>query len=336
MSSLVTYHTVSEADSGIRLDRWVKRLRDIPHGQLEKLLRTGQIRVDGRRVKAKERLIAGCSVRLPPILDIAQQHSPSPRIDHKDKDYIRGLVIYEDEDIIALNKPSGIAVQGGTKTHKHIDGLLDALSKDNERPKLVHRLDKDTSGVLLLAKNSRVATHLGKMFRSREISKIYWAVTVGVPNPKSGQLRGWMAKGISKSEDSSLIPQRSRERMYIAKQNDKNAVHAITDYAVVSTAGQKAAWVALRPHTGRTHQLRLHLSELGASVLGDRKYKTQRDVPFGISDKLHLHSSSIIIPNGSIGKKFISAPLPVHMKETFATLGFLEEEVGTNLEDIFK
>lgn len=331
MSNQVTIHTIGEADSGVRLDRWIRRIKDVPQGQIEKLLRTGQIRVDGRRIKSKERLTTGCSVRLPPLPEKALDKHVLSQIKQSEREYIRQMVIYEDEELIAINKPSGIAVQGGSKILTHIDGLLDALSNGDERPKLIHRLDKDTSGVLLLAKNTRAAADIGSLFRNREISKIYWAVTNGVPVPKSGQLRGWMTKSqatLSKSKEPS---QGSREKMYLAKQNDKNAVHAITDYIVISSAAQKAAWVALRPHTGRTHQLRLHMAELGTSILGDVKYQTTRDTPSGLGNGLHLHAYAVLLPN----KSTITAPLPKHMKNTFNVFGFLEQEAGKHPEEIF-
>ncbi len=335
MSSQVTLHTISETDSGVRLDRWIKRQKEIPQGQIEKLLRTGQIRVDGRRVKAKERLIAGCSVRLPPLPEKKQKKQAYSNFNQKKREFIQDLVIYEDDEIIALNKPPGIAVQGGTKTYEHIDGLLDILAVKQERPKLVHRLDRDTTGVLLLARNASVARRLGELFRSRDISKVYWAVTVGVPNPRSGQLRSWMAKGQPKILDTNKKRQFAREKMHLVNQNDKNAVHAVTDYTVISTAAQKAAWVALRPLTGRTHQLRLHMAELGTSILGDQKYKSDRESLSGLSEQLHLHSRSLVIPYPNGKSKLITAPLPDHIRETFATLGFLEEEAADSPEEQF-
>ena len=335
MSTEVSLQTVSESDTGVRLDRWITRQREIPHGQIEKLLRTGQIRVDGKRAKSNDRLMAGSTVRLPPIPMAEQQKPRFSNFSPKKRDFIRGLVIYEDEEIIALNKPSGIAVQGGTKTTEHIDGFLDILSEKNERPKLVHRLDRDTSGVLLLARNTKAARKIGELFRSKEISKIYWAVTVGVPSPRSGQLRSWVAKKPYSTADSGKKRNHGRERMHIADQKDKNAVHAVTDYAVISVAAQKAAWVALRPQTGRTHQLRLHMSELGTSILGDRKYTCDLEVPYGLSDRLHLHSRTLIVPLSNRKPLQITAPLPIHIKETFATLGFLEAEAGIHPEERF-
>lgn len=335
MSTEVSLQTVSESDTGVRLDRWIKRRREIPHGQIEKLLRTGQIRVDGKRAKSNERLLAGSTVRLPPLPVTEQKQPRFSNFSQEKREFIRKLVIYQDEDIIALNKPSGLAVQGGTKTTEHIDGFLDILSENNERPKLVHRLDRDTSGVLLLARNTKTARKIGELFRAKEISKIYWAITVGVPNPKSGQLRSWMAKGPYSTSNSSKKRGYGREKMHLADQKDKNSVHAVTDYAVISVAAQKAAWVALRPQTGRTHQLRLHMSELGTSILGDRKYPCDLEVPYGLSDRLHLHSRTLIVPSSNNKPIRITAPLPSHIKETFATLGFLEEEASVPPEEMF-
>lgn len=335
MSTEVSLQTVSESDTGVRLDRWIKRRREIPQGKIEKLLRTGQIRVDGKRAKSNERLTAGSTVRLPPLPVTEQKQPRFSNFSHKKQEFIREMVIYQDEEIIALNKPSGLAVQGGTKTTEHIDGFLDILAEKNERPKLVHRLDRDTSGVLLLARNAKTARKIGELFRSKEISKIYWAITVGVPTPKSGQLRSWMTKRASSTADSGNKQNYGRQRMHIADQNDTNAVHAVTDYAVISVAAQKAAWVALRPQSGRTHQLRLHMSELGTSILGDRKYTCDLEVPGGLSDRLHLHARTLIVPRSNSKPIQITAPLPNHIKETFATLGFLEEEAGVHPEERF-
>lgn len=329
MSGVVT-ETVSAKEDGSRLDRFIKRRVQLTQGQVEKLLRTGQIRVDGARAKANTRLEAGQAVRLPPLSADAwrpakaeAKSGPAPR----DAAFIRDLVIYQDDDMIALNKPAGIAVQGGTKQGRHIDGMLGALADGENRPKLVHRLDRDTSGVLLLARHPTAAAHLGDLFRGRDMDKVYWAVTVGVPNPRAGQLRSWMAKGIQPGED--------REKMYLSSQGAEGARHAITDYVTISTAAQRAAWVALKPLTGRTHQLRLHMQELGTSILGDIKYATRREVPVGVGKGLHLHARALVIPRKRGKPLTITAPLAPHMAETFATLGFLEDEAGTDPLELF-
>jgi 23S rRNA pseudouridine955/2504/2580 synthase len=310
----------------VRLDRWLKRhFAELTQGQVEKLCRTGQVRVDGGRVKPNTRLTTGQTVRVPPIMERETEADDAPwKTDNKasqDADFVRGLVIHEDEEMLALNKPPGISVQGGTSTNRHIDGLLDHLRSGVHRPKLVHRLDRDTSGVLLLAKTPAAAARLGDMFRTRELHKIYWAVTVGVPQPKSGQIRSWMIKDEAGGA-------RERERMRAAVQSEKGSVHAVTDYAVVSTAGTRAAWVALKPLTGRTHQLRFHMEEMRSGILGDPKYPPVKNVPDGLAKGLHLHARALIVPRPHGRPLSLIAELHPHMRETFAALGFLEAEAG--------
>ena len=330
MSQQVINETVSPKEEGTRLDRWVKRRLSVTQGQLEKLLRSGQIRVDGSRAKAKDRLEAGMVVRLPPVHQPTEAEKKAMKANTasaKDEQFMREMVIYQDDDLFALNKPAGIAVQGGTKQgDRHIDGMLDILSDGEYRPKLVHRLDKETSGLLLIARHPAAAAWLGDLFRSRDMEKVYWAVTVGAPKPPAGQVRCWMTKGQGPE---------GRERMVQCAQNDEGARHAITDYVTVSQAGQKAAWVALRPQTGRMHQLRFHMHELGTSILGDDKYLTRREVPQGVANGLHLHARALLIPRKNKKPLLLQAPLSGHMKQTFKTLGFLEAEAGKDPLELF-
>ena len=331
MTRQVVNETVSPKEEGTRLDRWVKRRLPVTQGQLMKLLRTGQIRVDGSRAKANTRLEAGMVVRMPPLHEPTAQEKAERakpgKVSSKDEQFMRELVLYEDEDMFALNKPAGLAVQGGTKQGgRHIDGMLDALSDGEYRPKLVHRLDKETSGLLLIARHPAAAARLGELFRSREMEKVYWAVTVGAPKPPAGQVRCWMTKGVGPE---------GRERMVQCAQNDDGARHAITDYVTISQAAQKAAWVALRPQTGRMHQLRFHMHELGTSILGDDKYVTRREVPQGVAKGLHLHARALLIPRKNKKPLLLQAPLSGHMKETFRILGFLEEEAGKDPLELF-
>lgn len=325
MSGRVETERVGADEAGARLDRWVKRRLQLSQGEVEKLLRTGQIRVDGGRARANMRLETGMTVRLPPVAkDKRRPPETAPddaaKLTPQERDFIRALVVYEDEELIALNKPAGLAVQGGTRQRRHIDGLLGGLVKDGHRPRLVHRLDKETSGLLLLARTPASAARLGDLFRSRDMAKVYWAVTVGVPSPRDGEVRGWMVKGRGAGD--------ARERMHAARHGDPDARHAVTHYAVISTAGQKAAWVALKPETGRMHQLRFHMAELGTAILGDRKYATRREVPQGVAPGLHLHARALVIPRKRRRPLTLSAPLPAHMAETFETLGFIEAEAG--------
>ncbi len=326
MSGVVQTVMIPPEDAGARLDRWFRRtFRGVTQGQVEKLIRTGQIRVDGARAKSSTRLEAGMAVRVPPLPD-APPPSKKP-VSQADAE-IREWVLYEDADMIAINKPPGLAVQGGTKIGRHIDGMLDAFSDDERRPKLVHRLDKDTSGVLLLARHPAAAARLGDLFRGRDMQKVYWAITVGVPQPRAGQIRSWMRKGAAPGED--------KERMLPAVQSDDGARHAVTDYVTVSTAGQRAAWVALRPQTGRMHQLRFHLAEIGTSILGDAKYATRREAPTGVAPGLHLHARALAIPRPGRKPVIIVAPPPPRLRETFATLGFLESEAGEDPMELFQ
>lgn len=317
--SAVSVLTVAADEEGLRLDRWFRRrFPNLTHGRLEKLLRTGQIRVDGGRVKASARLVAGQSVRVPPLPDAAPPAGAGPaakgaaRISVADAKDLQARVLYRDADVLAIDKPPGLAVQGGTGTARHLDGLLDALTFDaGERPRLVHRLDKDTSGVLLLARNVRAAAVLGEALRDRAARKVYWAVVVGVPKPARGRIDLPIAK----------LPGRAGERMVPDAEHGQKAV---TDYRVVERAGSVAAWLAMEPETGRTHQLRVHALALGTPILGDGKYGGQGAFLPGTpgASRLHLHARGIRIPHPVRGLVEVVAPLPPHMAETFAFLGF--------------
>ncbi|MES1158801.1 MAG: RluA family pseudouridine synthase [Terricaulis silvestris] len=310
---------VSFDDGEARIDRWFRRR--YPHlsqGQIEKLIRTGQVRVDGARVKASDRVAPGQIVRVPPLPDAAPR-TPGG-LSGKDVDFVRSLVLLKDDDVIVLNKPAGLAVQGGTKTTRHLDALLDGLKFEQEKkPKLVHRLDRDTSGCLVLARHSRAAAFLGEAFRDRETDKIYWAIVLGVPRPHDGEIRGWMRKAPGQHDAD-------REMMQQCVQTDEGAVHAITQYAVLSDAGQRAAWVALKPVTGRTHQLRFHMAEIGHAIAGDPKYRCDRATPGGLEGQLQLHARALRLPHPSGGELRAIAPLPPHMKAAFDLLGFDERE----------
>lgn len=326
MSGIVI-ETVTREEAGARLDRWIKRRLALTQGEVQKLVRTGQVRVDGARAMANTRLEAGQEVRLPPVRAHqwrtgGGEDARERRISDRDAAFIHSLVLHADEEMIALNKPAGIAVQGGTGQGRHIDGMLGALGEGGHKPRLVHRLDRETSGVLLLARHPAAAARLGDLFRSRDMAKIYWAVTAGVPNPPAGQLRGWMAKGAGQGE--------ARARMRPARQGEEGARHAITDYAVVSQAARRAAWVALKPETGRMHQLRFHMSEMGTSILGDEKYPSRREALVGVAAGLHLHARAMIVPRRNGRPLELVAPLPAHMVETFETLGFIEDLAGAD------
>ncbi|WP_347310960.1 RluA family pseudouridine synthase [Defluviimonas sp. SAOS-178_SWC] len=332
--------TVSVDEGESRLDRWLKRrFPEITQGQVEKLCRTGQIRVDGGRVKASTRVTPGMQVRVPPLPKAdAQAPKPEPGISAADAKMIQAAVLWKDEHIIALNKPPGLPSQGGSgQGNRHVDGLTGALMFGyKDPPKLVHRLDKDTSGVLLLARTSRIARALSEAFRARTTRKIYWAAVAGVPSPKMGTIRFGLVKAPGHGgggEGEKMIAVHPSKVDVTA-----GAKRATTDYAVLDALGTRAAWVALVPITGRTHQLRAHMAEIGHPIVGDGKYGGSGQENLGdgwgaqlggeISRKLHLHARSISFDHPITGKRItLTAPLPDHMKRTWKTLGWSEADV---------
>jgi 23S rRNA pseudouridine955/2504/2580 synthase len=307
---------VADAEDGMRLDRWLRRRwPTLSQVQIHKLARSGQLRVDGGRVKADTRLAAGSVVRVPPLSD-APPPAPREAITAHDAAFARSLVIYEDDEVLALDKPAGLAVQGGTKTTKHIDRLLAAWGEGDRRPRLTHRLDRDTSGVLLLAKTPDAAAFLAGGFARRRAQKTYWALVAGNPKPGEGTIDLPLAKvGVD-----------DRERMVPVSPKDPNAKAAVTDFATVSRAGRHAAWLALQPHTGRTHQLRAHLLAIGHPILGDPKYNTPASVALSGPLKLQLHARRLVIPHPSAGLIDIAAPLSPEMIAGFARFGFEPSE----------
>jgi len=311
---------VTPEDGEVRLDRFLRRRRpDLSQGQIEKLLRTGQVRVDGARAKASDRVSPGQTVRIPPLPE-ARERAAKPAVSPADAEYIQSLVLYRDDDVIALNKPAGLATQGGSKVTRSVASLLEGLLFEREeKPKLVHRLDRDTSGVLLLGRHPAAAAQLSEAFKRRETEKIYWAVVLGCPRPDHGQIRGWLKKATGPREsDQEMVRQ--------AQHGDPDALFAITDFATVSEAFPKAAWLALKPVTGRTHQLRFHMGGIGHAILGDRKYVCDREAPSGLPRLLHLHARAIRMPHPNGAELRVQAPLPPHFVETFQALGFSERE----------
>ena len=300
----------------MRLDRWFKtHYVALPHSRLEKLLRTGQVRVDGGRAKASTRLVAGQSVRVPPLPVVAPPPGPKQTLSKADRTFLADITLYEDDDLLILNKPAGIAVQGGTKTTRHIDRLLEGLGDSPEtRPRLVHRLDRDTSGVLVVAKRRTVAAKLGRAFQTRSVRKIYWAITQGVPKPPQGKIEAALVKAATPAGD----------RVRKARPGEQErAQSAVTYYSVVDRAGQQAAFVSLKPVTGRQHQLRAHMAILGYPLLGDEKYPSGAEIPEGIDPMLHLHARRICFPHPSgEGVVDVTAPLSPHMEKAFAAFGF--------------
>jgi len=314
--------TVTKDEGELRLDRWFKRhFPNVNHGRLEKLLRTGQVRVDGARVKANHRIEPGQVVRVPPLgntTEFKSKAAPPPVSDH-DAAALRASVLYKDDTIIAINKPPGLAVQGGTKTDRHLDGMLDALCFDGERPRLVHRLDRDTSGVLLLARTAKAAASLGRLFQSRNMEKIYWALVVGQPKHPAGTISAALIKAGAPGQ----------QKMTWDEEEGKKAV---TDYRTITAAGGKVTWLEMSPRTGRTHQLRAHCALLNTPILGDRKYVGHSRVTpdtgllSEIGENLCLHARELIIPLEGRKPLTVIAPLPDHMARAFRDLGFDEDE----------
>ena len=307
--------TVSEDDDGIRLDRWFKRhMPDVSFNIVSRWARTGQLRIAGKRATPGDRVEAGQEIRIPPLdAQPARSARPQPRREPLTEDeaqFIREMVIYDDASAFVLNKPPGLATQGGTKTHQHLDRLLDGLADDRGRPKLVHRLDKDTSGALLVARTARAAGHFAKAFSGRTARKVYWALVVGVPDMDEGTIDAPLAKQ----------PGTGGEKMHV---DVESGLPAKTKWRVVDRAGNRAAWVELQPLTGRTHQLRAHMAAIGHPIVGDAKYGgAEAFLTGGISRKLHLHARRIRIDAPEGGKIDVTAELPPHLSESLATLGF--------------
>ncbi len=311
---MVEHIRIDAGEAELRLDRWFKRhFPGLGHGRLQKLLRTGQVRIDGRRAKAGDRLEEGQEIRIPPLGDAhpPRQKARHPKVSEADAEDLRARVLHRDDDIIAIDKPAGLAVQGGSKTTRHLDAMLDALrEKGGERPRLVHRLDRDTSGVLVLARSVSAAARLGKLFRGREVTKLYWALVVGDPDQEEGRIDLALAKR----------PGPHGEQMA----GDVRGQSAVTDFKLIDRVGRQAAWLVLRPLTGRTHQLRVHCAAIGTPILGDGKYGGADAflAGDGISKALHLHARTLILPGRGGGLLQITAPLPPHMAETWRMFGF--------------
>lgn len=320
----VRLHSVTDDEADLRLDRWFRRHHpELSQGAVQKLCRTGQIRLDGKRVTAATRLSPGLSLRIPPLPVVeARPESQSRGLDPRLVREVQKMILYQDEQVIILDKPSGLATQGGAGITRHVDMMLDGVKGDaTERPRLVHRLDRDTSGILLVARTPGVAAKLAESFRHHEVEKIYWAIVVGRPHPTSGVIDQPLAK--LGSGNGALVIATSRD--------DADALVAKTDYEVIDCAGKKFSWLAMKPLTGRTHQLRVHCETLGTPILGDAKYGGQRAHPLGFTDQLHLHARSLTFPHPGGGFLKVVSPPPAHMRETFKQLGFVAEPTSPPL-----
>jgi 23S rRNA pseudouridine955/2504/2580 synthase len=307
---------VGADESGMRVDRFLEaRCPGLSFSHIQRVIRKGEVRVDGKRTQPNNRLATGQMVRIPPL----RLEAPAPRnagaeVDDKTRAFLKSITLYEDADVLVLNKPMGLAVQGGSGTPRHLDGMLEVLrDAHGQRPRLVHRLDKDTAGGLLVAKTRFAAAALAKTFRSRSARKIYWALVAGVPKPRQGRISTFLAKDAR--EDESV--------MRIARHGEEGASHAVTYYAVVETAGPALAWISLKPVTGRTHQLRAHMAHIGHPIVGDAKYFVREnwELPGGMQNKLHLVARRIAVPHPRGGVIDVIAPLPPHMLQSWNLLG---------------
>ncbi len=311
--------TVTLDEAEIRLDRWFRRhFPGVPQSAIQKLCRTGQVRVDGKRAEAATRLAPGQAVRIPP-LPAPPAEKPRTEANASHRSELEAMTLYRDNDLIVLNKPYGLPVQGGPGIVRHVDGMLESLRGAGEhRPRLVHRLDRDTTGVLLIARTPGVAAKLAAAFRGRDMEKTYWAVVAGRPVPVEGTIDLPLKR----------IGGERGERTAPAERDDEEAARAVTEYRTLDHAARKLAWLELKPHTGRTHQLRVHCVAIRAPILGDVKYaRPDQNNAFaatvaGLSEKLHLHARSLVLPHPAGGLLRVEADLPPHMNETFRTLGF--------------
>ena len=311
---------VSEDEADLRLDRWFRRhYPNLTQGGLQKLCRKGQVRVDGGRVQPNKRLNPGQSIRIPPLPDQSRP-APPPPPNPELVQQLRDMILYEDDHLIVLNKPSGLATQGGPGITVHVDMMLEGLRPEGgDKPRLVHRIDRDTSGILLLARTPGVAAKLAAAFRGREVSKTYWAVVVGRPSPAEGVIDQPLAK--VGAGGASLIVSVAR--------GEEDAMSAKSSYETLDATGKRFSWLALSPWTGRTHQLRVHTESLGTPILGDPRYGGETAHVEGFPDRLHLHARMLEFPHPAGGRLQVAAPLPPHMRETFQTLGFIAGDTPT-------
>src|SRR4029453_497699 len=313
---------VEPGEAGMRLDRWFKaHYPGLGFGELQKLLRSGQIRLDGGRAKADTRIEPGQTVRVPPLAVDRKGNAPlTPRTmrDKGDAELLGQMLLHEDPKVFVFNKPAGLAVQGGSGVTRSVDSMLEAWrNQKGEKPRLVHRLDRDTSGVLVVARTRLAAMKLAEAFRQRETKKTYWALVKGVPKKREDRISTWLVKEQTPDGD----------RMRVARHGEEGADHAVLFFRGVEKAGKTLSWLEMEPYTGRTHQLRVHAAEIGCPIIGDPKYfeaDTNWDFPGGIQTRLHLHARRIVIPHPDKGTIDVTAPMPQHMRQSWNLLGFDE------------
>ncbi|MCY6380836.1 RluA family pseudouridine synthase [Hoeflea prorocentri] len=324
----VEQRKVDTDETGMRLDRWFKtHFPGLGFGKLQKLLRSGQIRIDGGRAKHDTRLQPGQMIRIPPLgtdekggVEAGQKRPASAGAD---SDLLSGMLIYEDPKVYVFNKPAGLAVQGGSGISRHIDKMLEAWrSRKGEKPRLVHRLDRDTSGVLVVARTRGAAQRLTAAFRERDTQKTYWTLVKGVPRKREGRISTWLVKEQTPDGD----------RIRVCHHGEPDADHAISHYSIIEQAGQQLSWLQMEPYTGRTHQLRVHAAHIGCPIIGDPKYfeaDHNWEFPGGMQKRLHLHARHISIPHPDGGKRInVTAQLPPHMVQSWNLLGFDKDYEG--------
>lgn len=315
--------TVEAGEAGMRLDRWFKtHFPGLGFGHLQKLLRSGQVRVDGGRAKADTRVEPGQVIRVPPLGVDRKGSEPLTARTMRGQDdgaVLSKMMLYEDPAVFVFNKPSGLAVQGGSGVNRHVDDMLEAFrSKKGEKPRLVHRLDRDTSGVLVVARTRLAAMKLAEAFRGRDAKKTYWALVKGVPKKREEKISTWLVKEQTLDGD----------RMRVARHGEPDSDHAVSYYRVVEQAGQTMSWLEMEPYTGRTHQLRVHAAHIGCPIIGDPKYfeaDQNWEFPGGLQNRLHLHARRIVIPHPNGGVIDVTAPIPPHMRQSWNLLGFDEQ-----------
>src|ERR1700678_3141459 len=307
---------VTADENNMRVDRFLEaRFPGLSFSHIQRIVRKGELRVNGKRADSKDRLEQGQSIRIPPLkLDAPKVGGELSEAATKTLAALKDMILFEDADVMVLNKPAGLAVQGGSGITRNVDDMLEVMrDAKGQKPRLVHRPDKETSGCLLIAKTRFAATALTGSFRHRSARKIYWALVAGVPKPKQGRISTYLAR--EESEDDTI--------MRIAAHGDEAGSHAVTYYAVVETSAQKLAWVSLKPVTGRTHQLRAHMAHIDHAIVGDPKYfnKENWQLPGGIQNRLHLLARRIVIPHPRGGVIDATAPLPPHMLQSWNLLG---------------
>jgi 23S rRNA pseudouridine955/2504/2580 synthase len=308
---------VTADENNMRVDRFLEaRFPGLSFSHIQRIVRKGELRVNGKRADSKDRIEEGQSIRIPPLkLDTPKEGGGElSEAATKTLHALKDMILYEDADVMVLNKPAGLAVQGGSGITRNVDDMLEVMrDAKGQKPRLVHRLDKETAGCLLIAKTRFAATALTGSFRHRSARKVYWALVAGVPKPKQGRISTYLAK--EESEDDTI--------MRIAAHGDEGASHAVTYYAVVETSAQKLAWVSLKPVTGRTHQLRAHMAHIDHAIVGDPKYfnKENWQLPGGLQKRLHLLARRIVIPHPRGGVIDATAPLPPHMLQSWNLLG---------------